>query len=488
VVVRHGELVPADARLVQGQGWIDYSFVTGESAPVSRAGGDLLYAGGQQMGGRIEIETVKPVSQSYLTGLWDDQAFRKPREADSNTLTNRYSRRFTVLIMGVAVLAAVAWIAAGDPSRGLRAMVSVLIVACPCALALAAPFALGTAQRWLARADMFLRNGHVLESLACTDTIVFDKTGTLTSARTQEVAFRGEALMPEERDGIAALARHSAHPLARSLGEALLAGATTLEILGFLETPGCGIQGTWHGSELRLGSRGFLEDHGVRGMPTDAALGGSVWLAINGRFRGVFSLSGQLRQASDRLLQRLGARHELVLLSGDHDGERERFQALFGSQARLRFNQSPQDKLGFIRDLQSAGRKVVMVGDGLNDAGALRQSEVGVAVVEQVGIFSPASDVILPADRVPELAELLALARQTVKIVRLSFGISAAYNVVGVSIAAAGVLSPLLCAVLMPLSSVSVVLFACGATTRAVRRCGPKLDLRHGLTSDRASG
>jgi len=145
---------------------------------------------------------------------------------------------------------------------------------------------------------------------------------------------------------------------------------------------------------------------------------------------------------------------------------------MFGRDTELHFNQSPLDKLGFIRRLQESGRTVMMVGDGLNDAGALKQSDVGVAVVESVGAFSPASDVILHAARVPELPEILKLARRSVRIVRLCFGISAAYNLVGVGIAAAGVLSPMICAVLMPVSSVSVVLAACGATTWAARHGG----------------
>ena len=480
LVLRHGELVPADARLVRGEGWIDYSFVTGEATPVERGEGELLYAGGQQLGGRIEVETVKPVSQGYLTALWNDPVFQKPRATDWNTLTNRYSRVFTVVVIGVALTAAGVWAGVGNPGRGLKAFVSVLIVACPCALALAAPFTLGTAQRWLAHLEIFLRDGQVIEDLARTDTIVFDKTGTLTSAREQDVSFRGATLAPKERMGVGALARHSAHPLARRLGEVLADSGGEGEVEGFLETTGRGVAGGWRGHAFRLGSRTFLEEHNVVGLEPDPEPGGSMWLAIDGQFRGVFCLSGRLRRASDRLIARLADRHELVLLSGDHDGERERFRELFGAAARLRFNQSPQDKLGFIRELQSAGRTVLMVGDGLNDAGALRQSDVGVAVVERVGIFSPASDVILSAARVPELAELLSVARQAVRIVRLSFRISAAYNIIGVSIAAAGMLSPLWCAILMPLSSVSVVLVACGLTTRAVRRSGLRLDLEQG--------
>jgi Cu+-exporting ATPase len=208
-------------------------------------------------------------------------------------------------------------------------------------------------------------------------------------------------------------------------------------------------------------------------VPAGAAPEGSaVWVAIDGRYRGRFVLSNTLRPDADRLLAGLRPAFEVSLLSGDNEKERLRFGALFGEDTRLHFNQSPLDKLGFVRRLQSSGRRVMMVGDGLNDAGALRQSDVGVAVVETAGAFSPASDVILSAALVSRLGEVLRFARQSVRIVRLSFVLSSVYNVIGISIAARGQLSPAICALLMPLSSATVVAFACGATAWLGRRAG----------------
>lgn len=510
LVVRHGELIPADARLVSGAALIDYSFVTGESEPAVKNEGDYLYAGGRQVGGVVEAEIVKPVSQSYLTSLWNHEAFRKEKDHNLNTLTNRYSRRFTRIVIGVAAAAAVFWLASGDEARAVKALASVLIVACPCALALAAPFALGTAQRLLARSRVFLKNPLVLERMAAVSAIVFDKTGTLTAAQGNAVSFlraevdgqsrRDEAcqsgleLSSAERRWVCALSRHSTHPLAVRIGEWLKAvvppGQASdkfmLQLLhesvpsiqatcpglieAFLETPGCGLRGNVEGHEVQLGARTWLESGGVA-VPDFALPGGSVvHLAIDGKCRGFFALANALRDETETLLPKLASRYEIALLSGDNEKERERFQGLFGEKARLHFNQSPLEKLSFIRKLQSSGRTVMMVGDGLNDAGALKQSDVGVAVVDKVGAFSPASDVILEAGQISRLSEILALARCSVRIVRVSFAISALYNALGIGIAAAGLLSPLVCAVLMPLSSVSVVLFACGATNWAARR------------------
>ncbi len=518
--LRNGELIPADGRLLSGPAFIDYSFVTGEAETAAKAPGDYLYAGGRQVGGAIEIETVKAVSQSHLTSLWNHEAFQKERETSLNTLTNRFSRWFTLVVIAVAVGAGLFWVAAGDVGRGLKAFTSVLIVACPCALALAAPFALGTAQRLLARMQVFLKNALVLERMAQVEAIVFDKTGTLTAGAAERIAFhaksegRGpkaevERLSAAEEAWVGAVARHSTHPLAVRIAQSLANKVPAEPVEGFAETPGSGVEGRVQGHEVRLGSRAWLEGFGVRGQAErDPALapaaisiqakapsplstlrsaatedgrsagalhsianeGSVVCVAMDGVMRGEFVLANAVRPETGQLLRGLGGRYELALLSGDNEKERERFRSLFGGTAGLYFNQSPLDKLGFIRRLQDSGRRVMMVGDGLNDAGALKQSDVGVAVIEQAGAFSPASDVILEAARVPRLSAILALARQTTQIVRLSFGISAVYNLAGISIAAAGILSPVICAILMPVSSISVVLFACGATNLAARR------------------
>lgn len=477
LVVRNSELLPADCRLHAGDACIDYSFVTGESEPVSKAAGDYLYAGGQQRGGGITVEIVKPVSQSYLISLWDHEAFRKERHNTFNSLTNRFSRWFTRAVVLVALGVALYWIACGNTGRGLKAFTSVLIVACPCALALAAPFTLGTAHRALAAIQVFLRNVQVLERLAQVDTIVFDKTGTLTMADASEVSFIGfkaagqneTDLTSREKGWVAGLARQSTHPHSSRIHRWMGVANPAAPVGRFAEIPGCGVEGCQDGVCVRLGSRQWLETQGIVIPEQTIPAGSVVYFAVDGVCRGVFVLANRLRPEARGMLSDLGRSYELALLSGDNARERERFRELFGDRAGLQFNQSPLDKLGFIKGLQDSGKVVMMVGDGLNDAGALRQSDVGVAVVENVGAFSPASDIIMDAGKVAGLTDVLRIARQSVKIIHLSFGLSIMYNVVGVTFAAAGVLSPLIAAILMPLSSVSVVAFACGMTNRAAR-------------------
>ena len=478
LILRHGELMPADSRLVSGGAVIDYSFVTGEAIPVEKNDGDHLYAGGRQVGGAIEVEMIKRVSQSYLTSLWDQEIFQKSRETTFNTMTNRLSPRFTLVVMVIAVGAAIFW-GIFDPARSLKSFTSVLIVACPCALALAAPFALGSAQRVLGRRNIFLRNPCVIEALAQVNSVVFDKTGTLTSSGTGAVTFWGTPLSADEQCSIRSLAAQSTHPLSVNLANTLEptdrdpANASTPAVFSFLEIPGCGLEGRVAGHEFWLGSEAWLRSRGAAEVEVAGPMdGSSIHVAIDGRYRGVFQVSSAVRPETDRLLRDLAEHYEVALLSGDNERERARFTELLGRTSHLHFNQSPLDKLGFVKSLQNSGQTVMMVGDGLNDAGALRQSDVGVAVVEDIGAFSPASDVIMKASLVPQTAVLLKFSKSVVRVVRVSFMISTLYNIVGVAIAATGHLSPIVCAILMPLSSISVVGFACGATNWLGRRSG----------------
>jgi Cu+-exporting ATPase len=473
IILRNSELLPADARLISGQACIDYSFVTGEAEPVASEIGEHLYAGGRQVGGAIEVETLKPVAQSYLASLWNNEAFRKTTDHDLDSLTNRYSRRFTKLVIGVALAAAAFWIFR-DAAKSLKVFTSVLIVVCPCALALAAPLTHGTVQRLLARLKIFLKNALVIERMAGIDTVVLDKTGTLTSADTRDVEFRGAALSASETGWIASLARHSTHPNSVCLAKML--DGRLLPVANFKETTGCGVEGEIAGHKILLGSRAWVFSGSSRGNEAQTKKSEpphvGCYASIDGQLRGAFEFENSLRPEVAKLIAQLGGKYELALLSGDNEREAARFQKLFGECAILKFNQSPTDKLNFIRELQQRGKIVMMVGDGLNDAGALKQADVGVAVVERVGAFSPASDVILDAAELPCLARVLEFSRSAARIVRVGFVISAIYNLVGVSIAAAGLLQPMVCAILMPISSASVVFFSCSATTWTARRKG----------------
>jgi Cu+-exporting ATPase len=325
------------------------------------------------------------------------------------------------------------------------------------------------------------------------------------------VEFHGAALTESEERWLYSLTRHSTHPLPARIGEAIATQHSPETVHSFLETPGKGMEARVGGQEIWMGSAAWFAERGVidgrrrreeshsdsrpEKLETPHVVsyhpqnGPAVQVAINGAYRGCFTLQTSLRPDADTLIANLSTDYQLALLSGDNERERERFSELFGAQANLNFNQSPLNKLGFIRDLQQSGQTVMMVGDGLNDAGALKQSDAGVAVVENIGAFSPASDVIIEAGNVPRLAQIMAFSKAAVRVVWWSIALSSLYNFVGLGIAASGRLSPVVCAVLMPLSSVTVVGFACLATHWAARRAGLSgLNLNHNLTLNPLAG
>ena len=461
ILVRHGELIPADSRLRSPRVEVDYSYVTGEAEAVAVRRGETLYAGGRVQGLAAEMEISNQVSQSQLTRLWDDPIFRKGSERGFASRINVFSKYFTGAVLAIATLAAAYW-AQTDAGAAVHVFTSVLIIACPCALALAAPFASGTALGIFARAGLYLKNAEVVERLAGVDAVVFDKTGTLTSTRDDEISYEGAKLVGADRVKLAAVLRNSAHPLSRRVLRAL-AGEDRAAVTDYEEVPGRGVRAKVGGVDVAAGAREWVGST----AKDSAAKGPQVHVAIDGIYRGFFRLANIYRAGIDQVLETLAGRYRLFLLSGDNDRERQRLGSFF-TDGNMHFGQSPTGKLQFASAL-SAECDALMLGDGLNDAGALQASAVGVAVSEDTSSFSPACDGILQAGQLQRLPQFLAFARQVNGIVLASMVLSLAYNAVGLAFAVQGVLSPLVSAVLMPLSSVSVMVFATGTTRLAAR-------------------
>jgi len=471
IVIRNQELVPADSVLLRGDARIDYSFVTGEAEPVAKTSGDRIHAGGRQSGEAIELEVCKEISQSYLTRLWNDDVFTKPSAARIPLFVNTVSRYFTAGVLLVACAAGLYWLAESF-TVAASVFTAVLIIACPCALALSSPFAFGSAQRILGNNGFYLKNTETVETLAAIDTIVFDKTGTLTQAAPPELEYSGEPLGEDDRARIASVAKQSTHVLSRRLAAALN-GAGSMRIAGYSETPGEGIGADAQGEAVRIGSAAWTGAPGGDAVPQSGR--SQVHVSIGGGYKGFFSVQNHYRRGLDALVSRLRNRgYEFEVLSGDGNGEENALRLLFGGDVRMKFRQSPEDKMRRISELQRQGRHVLMVGDGLNDAGALKAADAGVSVAEDVNTFSPACDAILSADRFHHFDRFLGASRASVRIVKASFALSLIYNVTGIAFAVGGALSPLVSAVLMPLSSVSAVAF----TTIATRLRASSLGLR----------
>ena len=456
IVIRNQELIPADAILLKGEANIDYSFVTGEAMPVEKVLGEMIYAGGRQMGATIELEVMKPVSQSYLTELWNKDDFKKNAQKQEATLRLQtfLSKYFTYGLLVVAFSALGYWLLQNDTAKAINAFTAVLIIACPCALALSSPFALGTAMRIFGKWKFYLKNVAVIENLAQIQTIIFDKTGTITERNEAKIEFIGEPLQNEELTYISNLVANSTHPLSQLIYQKI-GIREKLYVQNFSERTGKGIEAIIEGKPVKVGSASF-----VGAEITHQDYNTKVFVSIEGKLRGYFVFYNQYRKGLENLTQTLwNEGYDLHLLSGDNEGEAQNLQRYFLRNEKLHFNQSPQDKWAFVAKLQNSGQSVLMLGDGLNDAGALQKADVGVAVTENIAYFTPASDAILDASQLLHLAGFLQFAKDTLKVIKQSFGISLIYNVVGLYFAVQGTLSPLIAAVLMPISSITVVAF-----------------------------
>ena len=454
--VRHQEIIPADAVLRRGAGQIDYSFVSGESEPVARQTGDLVYAGGRQVGEAVELEVVREVSQGYLTQLWNNPAFQKEKQPSLETYADKVGRYFVGLTLTLALGAAIYWYPQ-SPAMALRAFTSVLVIACPCALSLATPFALGAALRVLGRHKFYLKNSAVVETLGRADTIVFDKTGTLTDVKQSAVEYVGPPLSPGQQQAVAAVVRQSTHPLSQRLASELPASA--LAVSDFAEMPGQGVRGTVAGVVVRVGTAAFADTAAATGDAAGTPQS-RVYISLNDNLHGYYGFRNVYRDSLRPVLARLGQRYRLAVLSGDNDAEHARLRELFGPAAEIHFRQTPQNKLDYIAQLRQMGRTVVMVGDGLNDAGALQRADAGIALTDTLTNFSPACDAILEAGNFGQLATMLGFSRACLRIVLATFVLSFVYNGIGLTLAVQGRFTPIVSAILMPISSLSVMVFA----------------------------
>lgn len=455
ILIRNEEIIPADGILIRGAATIDNSFITGESRLITKNSGDRIYAGGKQKGEAIELEIIKEVDQSYLTQLWGHEAFRKERSS-MNTMINRWSHYFTLIVLSLALMAGLYWTII-DPSKTLQAVCAVLIVACPCALALSTPFTLGHIMRILARKGFFVRDIYTIERSAEVQSLVFDKTGTITETEKAEISFIGDPLTDTQRQNIASLLKNSNHPLSRMLYKQLNI-SEHYPISHFREIPGQGLEGLINGTPIKAGSA----DH-VGAAIDDHEAKTRVFISIGGYITGYFLFRNHYRRRLKKTFRNLTG-YKISILSGDNDSEKPYLKPILPINSRVFFNQDPQGKLDLIKSLQDRGEKVMMFGDGLNDVGALKQSEVGIAVSENTNNFSPHCDVLMDAKYFDHIPRFLKLSKIGVRLVKINFIISLLYNLVGLIFAMTGHLNPIVAAILMPLSSICVIVFATVST------------------------
>lgn len=448
-LVRNEEIIPCDAEIISSEARIDYSFVTGEAEPVKKTSHDFVYAGGKIIGNPVKCKVLKESNRSHLTQLWND-VMQTKNEEKHVSLQDKLSVYFLIAVLVISGLSAIGWYLV-NPSNVIHIVVSILIVACPCALALSSPFTLGNTLQWMGKRGFYLKNTAVVEKMNEITDIVFDKTGTLTSHQ-MHVSFVGEELTAQEKNTLSSLTYASTHPLSRALNHYLQQeGFDKKEEIGaWEEIKGEGITGKNHNEEYRIGNASFC------GTSTQQTTETAVWVSINGRIKGHFLFNQEIREGIEQLLPTLHS-YQLHVVSGDNEKDLNRLKTIFPSNTAFKFNQTPGDKFNYIQELNQTGRKVLMVGDGLNDSGALGAAHVGVAISENLSQFTPSSEAILEANKFSNLFTFLRAAKNARLILKICLTFSITYNSIGLSFAISGYLTPFVAAILMPVSSITIV-------------------------------
>lgn len=450
LLLHHQEVVPTDCILSKGQAEIDYSFITGEEAPEQVAIGGLIYAGGKVNGAGIEVIAVKAFSQNSFTRLWNNEIFAAGK-SDRKSLSEHISRYFSLCVLLIATAAWCYW-QYTDPAYAWNAFTAVLIVACPCALLLTTTFTYGHLIRHFSESGFFVKNARTLEQMAIADCIAFDKTGTITETRGGAAEAAYLDWTADEKNAILSLLSQSAHPLSKAICQTF-PGFRKHAVKHYRELAGKGIEGIVEGRSIRAGSAQYVQ------APGTATTDSNVWISVDGVIKAHFRFANNLRSGIQELLHRLRS-YKMILLSGDNESSKARMQQLFPQGTALYYQCSPQQKLERIQALQNQGHKVLMVGDGLNDAGALQQSDAGIAVMQDSFTFSPACDAIIQAGQTRNLDRYLKMARQSRRLILGGFGYSLLFNLAGLFFAVSGELSPMIAAILMPASSFGIMMIA----------------------------
>ena len=473
VIVRPGEKIPVDGVVVVGSSAVDESMLTGESVPVDKVAGDQVAGATVNTNGVLTLRASAVGSNTALAQIVRLVEQAQGSKAAVQALADRVSAVFVPVVAGIAALTVVAWSVAGDPTRGLLSAVAVLIIACPCALGLATPTAIMVGTGRGAAMGVLIKGGEVLERSKRVDTIVFDKTGTLTTGR----VILANVHIDESEDGAltdrdallslaAAVELGSEHPLGRAVVDAARAAGLPLsEARNFRAVAGHGVVATVDGRTVVVGRRRLAHEYGMV-IPTDCELAArraeeagrtAVFAGWDGRIRGVLSLADTVRPEARAVVQQLERQGIAVaMLTGDNQRTADAIAGELGIR-RVLAEVLPEDKVSEVLRLQAEGRIVAMVGDGVNDAPALVQADLGIAIGTGTDVAIEASDITLLADDLTTVPRALRLSRRTLRTIRQNLGWAFGYNLAALPLAALGLLNPVIAGAAMGLSSVSVV-------------------------------
>jgi Cu+-exporting ATPase len=478
IVVRPGQRVPVDGVVVDGASTVDESMLTGESVPVERKPGDAVIGGSLNRNGMMVIEATAVGADAALQRMVRLVEEAQGSKAPVERLVDRVAAVFVPVVIVIALTTFLAWgWAAGDWQQGMTAAVAVLVIACPCALGLATPTAIMVGTGLGASRGILIRNAGVLERTRKLDVVVLDKTGTLTAGRPVVADVVPVGTLPrDELLRLAAAAESpSEHPLSRAVVDAAAdAGIEPPAATQFEALTARGVQAMVEGHLVQVGNRAMFEELGFtldtlsEAIATLESQGRTVAVvAVDGTVAGLLGLFDEVKPNAARAvaaLHRLGLR--VVMLTGDNERAAAAVAAQVGIR-EFRAGMRPEEKLAYVRELQAQGLAVAMAGDGINDAPALAQADVGIAMSNGTDVAIETGDITLLHGDVAKIAEAIALSRQTLTTIKQNLAWAFGYNVVALPVAALGLLNPLFAGAAMALSSVSVMANSLRLRTKA---------------------
>ncbi|MBM6401689.1 cadmium-translocating P-type ATPase [Phycicoccus sp. MQZ13P-5] len=461
-VVRPGEKVATDGTVRDGRSALDASLVTGESAPVEVGPGSEVTGGTINTTGRLVVEATRVGSETTLAGIARLVERAQTSKAPVQRLADRVSAVFVPVVLGLAVLTLVGWwVGTGDAGGALEVAVSVLVIACPCALGLATPTALLVGTGRGARLGILIKGADVLEDTRRVDTVVLDKTGTVTTGEMTLVEVTTHGRLPKDQAlrAAAAVEAGSEHPVAKAVLAAARSRALAVpEASDFEALPGSGAQALIKGTRVTVG-RADLFDTVPADVASPSAEGTTVWVGWDGTARASLTVADTVRRSSGRAVRALDESGMVCyLLTGDHDRAALTVARDVGIPVgRVVADVRPEDKHAMVADLQQRGRVVAMVGDGVNDAAALAQADLGIAMGSGTDVAAEAADIVLLRSELPAVVAAMDLSRATLRTIRQNLVWAFGYNVAAIPLAVAGLLDPMVAGAAMALSSVLVV-------------------------------
>ncbi|WP_185851170.1 heavy metal translocating P-type ATPase [Blattabacterium cuenoti] len=463
IIIRNEEIIPVDSILTKGLALLDCSFITGESVLVKKKKGERVYSGSKHKGEIIYLRVVKNLDNSYLSFLWKNKKCIDKKSFHLNSLSTKFSKGFTPIILTISIVTGIYW-SFVNLSKVFQTTFSVLIVTCPCALVLSSPFIFGNIIRFFSRKGFYVKDASTIEKMSTISTIIFDKTGTITDPEKEKIFFIGKRLRHKEKKITASLLRNSNHPLSKKLFTELSI-KNFYSVNNFKEILGNGMQGIIENVFVKIGSMKYLGVSSINKLKET-----TVGLLFNDQFIGYFKFRNFYRKKVEKMFLNI-KKYKIIILSGDsNESERKYLKSILPESSVIFFNQSPEEKFNYIKKIQKSGEKVMMIGDGINDCLALNQSEIGVATSDNPTSFFPSCDAFIQSDFLDKIFLFLKISKISTKLVITNFIISLIYNFIGIIYSSTGHLKPFIAAILMPLSSLSVILFSIFSTWIVSRR------------------